>query len=120
MTQVGDARLRRYLIWYTQYERLLAARSYAEILSTLYPRICVEIATLAGALDGNGMNQITTCSAEAEFFLSLNGVLERVADMPGFDIVSLFNGILTYDFELVRTHIRYAVMARRTLLLPQL
>jgi hypothetical protein len=120
MAQIGDARLRRYLIWYTQYERLLATRSYQELLDTLYPRICVEIATLMGTIDSDGVKEITTCPDEAQYFLSLNGVLERQGDMPGFDIASLFNGILAYDDDVVMTQIRYAVMARRSLLLPQL
>ena len=120
MEQINDARLRRYLIWYTEYERLLACRTYPQVLENLFPRIFVEIANLYGTLDADGVKEITTCTAEAEYFLALRGRLERQADMPGFDIVALFNGILAYDDEAVFDQIRYVVMEGRSLLVTQL
>jgi len=120
MTQISDARLRRYLIWYTQYERLLAARTLDQVLKTLYPLVAVELATLYGTIDEYGQKIITECPESAQYFLAMDGMLVRQANMPGFDVTVLFNAILAYDSETALDQIRYVVMEYRKLLLPEL
>lgn len=120
MPQISDARLRRYLIWYTQYERLLAARTLDQVLETLYPLVAVELATLSGTLDEYGQKIISTCPDTVQYFLARDGMLVRQGDMPGFSTTTLFNAILAYDSKTALDQIRYVVMEHRRLLLPEL
>jgi hypothetical protein len=120
MPQITESRLRRYLIWYTQYERLLACRTLEQVINTLYPLIAVELATLFGTLDEYGEKVVTECSADAEYFLAMKGMLVRQGPMPGFSAADLFDAILAYDSEAALDEIRYVVMQYRRLLLPEL
>lgn len=120
MPSIVDARLRRYLIWYTQNVRLHASRSMEEVLATLYPQIAVELAPMIGTLDEYGEKVVTSCPEGVEYFLALDGYLVREPNMPGFDINVLFNAILAYDQETAMQEILYPVMQNRELLLPQL
>lgn len=121
MQKIDEPRLRRYLIWLTQRERLLACRNMEQVLATLYPRISVELSLLQGSIDSKyGLKKIDACSENAEYFLSLNGKLVRQGKTQQFDIQKLFESIRTYNSKKALEQIRFVVMEHHTLLLPQL
>lgn len=120
MSSINEARLRRYLIWHTQYVRLLACRSMADVHRTLFPRICVEIEPTRGEFDEFSEKAVRGCADNALLFISLGGMLVRQPSMQGFDIPTLYAAILSFDHDSAWEQLRYVVMQNHAVLAPEL
>lgn len=120
MDSIGEARLRRYLIWLVQYVRMLPAQTLADVHATLFPRITVELEPMQVKLLEDGERSFEAATEHTQFFAARAGQLARQAATDGFSPAEMFQAILRYDFETAMEQIRYVVMQYHQVLVPQL
>lgn len=86
IARLHERRLRRYLIWHLQRERVKTVRGADDIRELLRDRLFVELAPLESTLDARGDKLVTRAiSGRSEIFAVLKGRLVRRGPRPDFD-----------------------------------
>jgi hypothetical protein len=118
LTELSEARLRRYLIWNLQRVRLSAVDRIEHVHQVLLPRLAVEIEPMKGQLDEAHEKIVEAPQDGANFFVSLAGNLVRLGTEPGFDLPGIVEDVRCFRWDALAGTLRYVVDARHELLTP--
>ncbi len=82
LERLYERRVRRYLIWWLQLARAKRLRSIEDVEALFRCRLVVELAPLAGRLDGRGDKLVMGGRSDTALLMSVDGTFRRIDPGP--------------------------------------
>lgn len=118
IVNLPERRLRRYLIWYLQRERVRTARSVADVEQVLADRVVVELAQVDAILDWRGEKIVRVAHSNAELVVVVARRLRRFPKSNAFDPAVLIDAAKQFDGPALQHAMEYVAHQDPRLMFP--
>jgi hypothetical protein len=118
--ELGERRLRRYLVWHLQRARAATLRSVDDPWQLFGRRLLVEMAPLKGHLDERSDKLVDAALPETEIFAVLQGRMMRIPAQPqnGIAPAAIVDAVRTYHRSVLETAMGFVRESHRQILTP--
>lgn len=116
--RLAERRLRRYLIWHVQRERLATVRTLADVEVVLGDRVIVQLAPLDSVLDGRGDKVVRRARANTEVVVVVQRRLRRFSSSNVLDVTGLVEAVRAFDEDSLHLAMEFIVEQEPSIMTP--
>ena len=118
--ELGERRLRRYLVWHLQRARAATLRTVDDLWQLFGRRLLVEMAPLKGHLDDRFDKVVDTALPETAIFAVLQGRMMRIPAQPqnGIAPAAIVDAVRTYNRSVLERAMGFVRESHRQILTP--